>query len=62
MSPYQLAAMGSNPGYPQEEWNAFRNLVEQARLAWSTARYETSVRVLLNHEYQSSSGMNTHER
>lgn len=62
ISPYQLAVMGSNPGYPPEAWESFRRLVQETRLAWSKARYETNVRVLLNHEYQSSSGMNTHER
>jgi hypothetical protein len=62
ISPYHLAASPDNPGYPQEDWNAFRKLVQETRLLWSKAKYATNVRVLLNHEYQSSSGMNTHER
>lgn len=62
ISPYHLAASPDNPGYPQEDWNAFRKLVQETRLLWSKARYTTNVRVLLNHEYQSSSNMNTHER
>jgi hypothetical protein len=62
LTPYQLAASPGNPGYPQEDWNAFRKLVQETRLLWSKAKYTTNVRVLLNHRYQSSSGMNTHER
>ena len=62
ISPYHLAAGPQNPGYPEEEWNAFRKLVQETRLLWSKAKYATNVRVLLNHEYQSSSNMNTHER
>jgi len=62
ISPYQHAAMGSNPGYLPEDWDAFRTLVQETRAAWSKATYETNVRVLLNHQYRSSSGMNTHER
>ena len=62
ISPYFLAASPANPGYPQEEWDAFRKLVQETRVLWSKANYTTNVRVLLNHEYQSSSGMNTHER
>jgi len=63
IDPYHLAALlPDNPGYPQEEWNAFRKLVQETRALWSKAKYTTNVRVLLNHEYQSSSGMNTHAR
>ena len=63
IDPYHLAALlPDNPGYPQEEWNAFRKLVQETRALWSKANYTTNVRVLLNHEYQSSSGMNTHAR
>jgi hypothetical protein len=62
VDPYHLAAIPGNPGYPQEEWDAFRKLVQETRVLWSKAKYTTNVRVLLNHEYQSSSNMNTHER
>ncbi len=63
ITPYQLAPnqMG-NPGYPEEEWKSFCSLVKETRSVWGKAKYLTNVRVLLNHRYQSSSNMNTHER
>jgi hypothetical protein len=63
MTPYQLALqkMG-NPGYPEEEWKSFCALVKETHSIWGKAKYLTNVRVLLNHRYQSSANMNTHER
>jgi len=61
INPYN-ALTDRNPGYPEEEWRAFRKLVEETRLLWAKAKYSTNVRVLLNHEYQSSHDMNTHTR
>ena len=63
MTPYQFALqqMG-NPGYPEEEWKSFCALVKETHAQWSKAKYSTNVRVLLNHRYQSSTNMNTHER
>jgi hypothetical protein len=63
ITPYHLALeqMG-NPGYPEEEWKSFCALVKETNSIWGKAKYLTNVRVLLNHRYQSSSNMNTHER
>ena len=63
MDPYRFALqeMG-NPGYPEEEWKSFYALVKETHAQWSKAKYSTNIRVLLNHLYQSSSNMNTHER
>jgi len=63
MTPYHLALQqAGNPGYPEEEWKSFCALVKETQAQWGKAKYITNVRVLLNHRYQSSSNMNTHER
>jgi len=64
-TPYQLARnrLGScGSGYSKEEWEAFCALVKETESIWRTAKYSTNVRLLLNYRYQSSVGMNTHER
>ena len=65
MNPYQIARMrydDRGSGYLKEEWQAFCSLVQETESAWSTAKYSTNIRFLLNHRYESSTGMNTHER
>jgi len=65
MNPYQIARMNGDfagAGYSKEEWDSFSALVKETESLWSKARYSTNVRVLLNHLYEPSSNMNTHER
>jgi hypothetical protein len=70
MNPYQQARMrAAYPGYSAEnpsnsksEWEAFCALVKETESLWSKAKYTTNIRILLNHRYESSNGMNTHER
>ncbi len=63
MTPYQLALRQlGNPGYSEEEWKSFCAVVRETQVVWGRAKYSTNVRVLLNHHYQSSANMNTHER
>lgn len=65
VNPYQIARQRDDapgPGYPKKEWDAFRALVKETDAIWKRARYATNIRVLLNHRYESSVGMNTHER
>ncbi len=63
MTPYQLALrQGGNPDYSEEEWKSFCALVGEAQAMWGKAKYSTNIRVLLNHRYQSSTNMNTHEK
>lgn len=63
MTPYQLALRQlGNPGYSEEEWKSFCALVRETQALWGKAKYLTNIRVLLNHRYQSSANMNTHER
>ena len=63
ITPYQLALRQlGNPGYPEEEWKSFCALVKETQALWGKAKYSTNIRVLLNHRYQSSANMNTHER
>ena len=65
VTPYQLARKQfdySGSGYSKEEWEAFCALVKETESIWRKAKYSTNVRLLLNHRYQSSVGMNTHER
>jgi hypothetical protein len=70
MNPYQQARMRAdsmgyseaNPGYSKEEWEIFCTLVKETESAWSKAKYSTNIRFILNHTYESSNGMNTHER
>ncbi len=63
LNPYRLALqqMG-NPGYAEEEWKTFCALVKETHSHWEKAKYSTNIKVLLNHHYQSSANMNTHER
>ncbi len=63
VNPYRLALqqMG-NPGYSEVEWKRFCALVKESHAQWSEAKYSTNIRVLLNHHYQSSANMNTHQR
>jgi hypothetical protein len=44
------------------EWKSFCSLVKETQAMWGKAKYLTNIRVLLNHHYQSSANMNTHER
>jgi hypothetical protein len=65
VTPYQRGRMhvvSSGSGYSKEEWEAFCGLVKETESIWRKAKYSTNVRLLLNHSYQSSVGMNTHER
>ncbi len=70
LNPYQQARMrakypdyvSNHPGYSKAEWEAFCALVRETESRWSKAKYSTNIRFLLNHRYESSSGMNTHER
>ena len=65
ITPYHLARMHvpyEAAGYPKEEWEAFCALVTATEASWRPAKYATNVRLLLNHRYQSSLGMNTHDR
>ena len=63
MNPYQQARMGADyTGYSKEEWEKFCALVKETESAWSKAKYSTNIRFILNHAYESSNGMNTHER
>ncbi len=70
VNPYQQARMrakypddaSQHPGYSKAEWEAFCALVRENESLWSKAKYSTHIRFLLNHRYESSNGMNTHER
>jgi hypothetical protein len=65
LNPYQLALEQidySVSGYSKEEWEVFYALVNETESIWRKAKYSTNVRLLLNHRYQSSVGMNTHEK
>jgi|APFre7841882724_1041349.scaffolds.fasta_scaffold07454_3 hypothetical protein len=65
VTPYQLARKQvdySLSGYSKEEWEAFCALVKETEAIWRTAKYSTNIRLLLNYRYESSMGMNTHER
>lgn len=63
ITPYQLALRHlGNPGYSEEEWKSFCELVRETQALWGKAKYSTNIRVLLNHRYRSSTNMNTHER
>lgn len=65
VTPYQLARKQFDyfcSGYSKEEWEAFCALVKETESIWRKAKYSTNVRLLLNHRYESSVGMNTHER
>jgi len=70
VDPYQQARMrakypedaSQHPGYSKAEWEAFCALVRETESRWSKAKYSTHIRFLLNHRYESSNGMNTHER
>lgn len=65
ITPYHLARMQVSyeaAGYPKEAWEAFCALVTATERRWQDAKYTTNVRLLLNHRYQSSMGMNTHDR
>jgi len=63
LNPYYAALLDAElPQYRKEDWDAFRTLVTRTQAAWNDAKYSTHVRVLLNHRYESSNGMNTDNR
>jgi len=65
ITPYHLARMhvpNEAAGYPKDAWDAFCALVKATEASWRHAKYTTTVRLLLNHRYESSLGMNTHDR
>ena len=63
ISPYHWVLLGAPiPNVAAADADAFVALVKRTHSDWSKARYSTHVRVLMNHRYQTSNGLNTHQR